>query len=282
MNKHCNYEIFQEYINEETQGLAIEHAAICEYCFSKIMHIDASLAMIRDNKNKSFPEDGKMEYIGALVDKYMGASSESRELLLNSFIKENNRAAVQLFLDLLYFKTKDNQTKTNTVPLHLKNFVMESMDKDVVKRKSALTEKIVLRIKNGIEIIGNHLEDLLVIEPTLSATPIRSGVNKSGELKSAGAIQFYINLNEDEKLVYNIVKDQSNSVMLTVKLQNFNTLPKFMNLMEHGKIISTFPLQKDYAYFQRVEPGDYEIQLKYTGNKTNHVNSVIPIQISDK
>jgi hypothetical protein len=67
-------------------------------------------------------------------------------------------------------------------------------------------------------------------------------------------------------LVYQVVKDGADTVMLTVKLQNYRPRPKFINLRRQGRLLQSMPLRDDFAWFSKLGVGKYEIELQNTGN----------------
>ena len=66
-----------------------------------------------------------------------------------------------------------------------------------------------------------------------------------------------------------MVKDGNETVMLTVKLQNYRPRPKFINLRRQGRLLQSIPLRDDFAWFSQLSVGQYEIELQNTGNMSS-------------
>jgi len=241
------------------------------------MQTEGAFSLMKTESPGESMEDEMLEQVSLIADEYMKGDSIVKEKILKTTQELNNPAYFKLFQDLVYMVSTYNVENNTPVPEHYANFAQANKTR-TEKPKEFLLDRIAVRIKEGVQVIGNHLDNVFTLTGEVELVPIRSNV--AGEQAPSDMMSFYVNIDEQKKIVYNIVKDHTNRVMLTIKLQNFTEIPNSMNLKENGKIISTYPMQKDYAYFSKVEAGSYQIELQYRGS--NSRTEIIPLDILDK
>jgi len=276
LNKlECEFPILEKILDPTTSKSAKDHALKCEHCQSVLMQTEGTFSLMKSQSAGESMSDDMLEEVSLIADEYMKGDAQTRQKILNNNL--NNPEYFKLFQDLIYMIRTYNTDQNVPVPSHFASFISENKAAKE-KPKEYLLDRIAVRIKDGIQVIGNHLDNVFTLTGEAELVPIRSTV--VNEQASNDMMCFYVNLEEHRKLVYNIMKDHTNRVMLTIKLQNFPEIPSSMNLKADGKIISTYPMKKDYAYFSKVEAGNYQIELQYRG--VNSKTEIIPLDIIDE
>ncbi|MES0490943.1 MAG: hypothetical protein ABUK01_13180 [Leptospirales bacterium] len=273
----CEFPILEKMLDQETNLFARQHAVECADCQSVLMQTEGGLSLMKTDLPDQTMQDEMLEKVSLIADEYIKGDENTKQKIMESNADLENPAYFKLFQDLIYMVGTYNSDQHVPVPAHFNDFAVANKAAKE-KPKEYLLDRIAVRIKEGVQVIGNHLDNVFTLTGEAELVPIRSNV--AGEQVSNDMLCFYVNLEDQKKIVYNIMKDHTNRVMLTVKLQNFPEKPNSMNLKENGKIISTYPMKKDYAYFSKVEAGQYQIELQYRG--VNSKTEIIPIDIIDK
>lgn len=178
-------------------------------------------------------------------------------------IKGSN-ADFGLFQDTLAFLFTWGDRPMIPTPAYLKQIVMNRIYATApVEEESS----IVIRLKDGLRLIAGHIQGLY----NLTNSDEMFAVRGTGETAAAtaggasGALQFMTTEPKQGDLIYQVVKDGNDTVMLTVKLQNYRPRPKFINLRRQGRLLQSLPLRDDFAWFSQLAVGKYEIELQNSG-----------------
>jgi hypothetical protein len=169
-----------------------------------------------------------------------------------------------LFQDTLAFLFTWGDRPMIPTPAYLKQIVMNRIYATApVEEESS----IVIRLKDGLRLIAGHIQGLY----NLTNSDEMFAVRGTGETATAtaggatGALQFMTTEPKQGDLIYQVVKDGNDTVMLTVKLQNYRPRPKFINLRRQGRLLQSLPLRDDFAWFSQLAVGKYEIELQNSG-----------------
>lgn len=177
-------------------------------------------------------------------------------------IKGSN-ADFGLFQDTLAFLFTWGDRPMIPTPTYLKQIVMNRI------YATATTEEestIVIRLKDGLKLIAGHIRDLYNLTNSDEMVAVRSAGEAAATAGGAtGALQFMTSEAKQGDLFYQVVKDGNDTVMLTVKLQNYRPRPKFINLRRQGRLLQSIPLRDDFAWFSQLAVGKYEIELQSGG-----------------
>jgi len=165
-----------------------------------------------------------------------------------------------LFQDTLAFLFTWGDRPMIPTPAYLKQIVMNRIYAAAPAEEEST---IVIRLKDGLRLIAGHIRDLYNLTNSDEMVAVRS----SGEVATAngsatGALQFMTSEAKQGDLFYQVVKDGNDTVMLTVKLQNYRPRPKFINLRRQGRLLQSIPLRDDFAWFSQLAIGKYEIELQ--------------------
>ena len=170
-----------------------------------------------------------------------------------------------LFQDTLAFLFTWGERPMVPTPVYLKQIVMNRIYADAPQEGEST---IVIRLRDGLRLIAGHIRDLYNITSPDDMVAVRSGADQALARVSnpTGALQFMTSEANQGDLVYQVVKDGADTVMLTVKLQNYRPRPKFINLRRQGRLLQSMPLRDDFAWFSQLAVGKYEIELQNAGN----------------
>lgn len=177
-------------------------------------------------------------------------------------IKTNN-ADFGLFQDTLAFLFTWGDRPLIPTPAYLKQIVMNRI---YASSPAEEESTIVIRLKDGLRLIAGHIHDLYNLTTTNEMVAVRSAGEAASAGGATGALQFMTSEPKQGDLLYQVVKDGNDTVMLTVKLQNYRPRPKFINLRRQGRLLQSIPLRDDFAWFSQLAVGKYEIELQNTGN----------------
>jgi len=168
-----------------------------------------------------------------------------------------------LFQDTLAFLFTWGDRPLIPTPQYLKQIVMNRIYAAAPQEKEST---IVIRLKDGLRLIAGHIQDLYNLTNPDEMVMVRGNTavaeNPAG---ATGALQFMTTEPKQGDLIYQVVKDGAETVMLTVKLQNYRPRPKFINLRRQGRLLQSLPLRDDFAWFSQLAVGKYEIELQNSG-----------------
>ncbi|HRP68290.1 MAG TPA: hypothetical protein PLY93_02040, partial [Turneriella sp.] len=112
----------------------------------------------------------------------------------------------------------------------------------------------------GLRLIAGHVRNLYDLANTDQMVAVRGAIDTA--VAPTGALQFMTTeANNSGELIYQVVKDGKDTVMLTVKLQNYRPRPQFINLRRDGRLLQSLPLHEDFAWFAQLTLGEYELEL---------------------
>lgn len=178
-----------------------------------------------------------------------------------------------LFQDVLSLLFAYNTRPLLKTPEYLKEIVMKRIYREIPAKSGE--NSIVIRIKEGLQLISGHLENVFLLPVHGEAVAVRSSL-LTDSTADHGVLQFFSQEPDIGQLIYQVVQDSSETVMLTVKLQNYRPRPKFINIRKSGRLMQSFPMLEDFAYFSQLTTGDYQIELK---NDAGVITRQVEIQI---
>ena len=258
MKNKCRYNIISEYIDSEKKDQALLHMKECMSCAEKIIAYEHVLHSYQKNAAifKSITEVDSVKAVKIAED--MNKKSLSAGALKELELVLQQEGMGEYLIQMNQFISSDHSYKNLSVPIYLKNIVNSYFETaKPVKKQGA----IMIYIGETMRLL-NSFADHLHLLPTDDMVPVRSsGVSES--MASPGLLQF-ISTSDDseEKILYQVVKDGENSAMLTIRLQNFKVMPKLLNVKRENRLLHSFPVKVDYAYFPKMEAGQYNIELK--------------------
>jgi len=169
-----------------------------------------------------------------------------------------------LFQDTLAFLFTWGDRPLIPTPAYLKQIVMNRIYAAAPVEEEST---IVIRLKDGLRLIAGHIRDLYNLSNSDEMVAVRSAgeTGFAANTPATGALQFMTTEPKQGDLFYQVVKDGADTVMLTVKLQNYRPRPKFINLRRQGRLLQSIPLRDDFAWFSQLSVGKYEIELQNAG-----------------
>lgn len=263
----CNYELIKYYLDDETRDEAIKHTSDCLECLDHLIKLETWLSHSKrhslDKLNTSgLDEQNIIELAEVIVD-----SGRKPEAVIDyessdwqKVLQSNN--ALQLLLNYVDILSAPPEEKVET-PEYLRHIVRERLKIEKVQHSD---ESIFIRMKNGLRLLGASAQNLLPLNENTLEPAFRSAV-LDRNTDSNKMLQFISN-DDQGSLLYQVVQDGESTVMLTVKLQNYKELPRFMNIKREGRLIQSFPVSEDFAFFPQVSPGAYEVELKGHSGQT--------------
>lgn len=178
-------------------------------------------------------------------------------------IKGSN-ADFGLFQDTLAFLFTWGDRPMIPTPAYLKQIVMNRIYATAPAEDES---SIVIRLKDGLRLIAGHIQGLYNLTNSDEMFAVRGNAEAAVTTPggATGALQFMTTEPKQGDLIYQVVKDGNDTVMLTVKLQNYRPRPKFINLRRQGRLLQSLPLRDDFAWFSQLAVGKYEIELQNSG-----------------
>jgi len=261
MKKKCDYNLIEEIVQGKNIDLLKQHVSECDQCSSRFIAFEALMKNAKEVKLQTVDEN----IIASIVDKFVAGEKVTKEDLGSLSLKD--------FIENIYV-IQDKQQNNRRVPEYLIDVVRRGMSSE--QNRSATIGEIVIKIKNGLHVIENHVKNLFVL-PGGEPIMVRSG-SVADHQKVDSSVHFYLELNNREKVIYHIVKDKSKGVMMTVQLDSFIVKPAYVNLKESGVLITSAPLKSDYVFFNKLEPGCYEVEIKYSDSRSGYL---FPITITE-
>lgn len=262
----CSYPVIEKYTQDKSRLEALHHAEECTECLEQVIRAEHILPLSRYNHQDACKIDENR--LAQLVDQYLDKKLSASKLTSEEMAQIG--AVSQIYRS---FHKKAPQA----TPSYLLNIAMSRLDaQEKEAQKTNIINNIVINIKEGVELINQSIDNLFLIPQSAEVVQVRSSsVTENDEKKNA--LNFYSEGEAGKKLLYYFVKENNESVMMTIKLQNYSKKPSSIAIKKEGQILNTYPVSKDYAYFSRLSAGDYEIELQYN-HGTRFIES-IPLKI---
>ena len=266
MSKECNYPFLLNYLSEEKQlaDEARKHGQECMICLESAIRLEMTMRLHKKSSilENSEPEALTNDRILAMAEEFSNAEPGD-----TSFLKDEkwqklwaSQSDFAIFKELLFSIESKNTSGNVKTPDYLKNIVADRLSSELRRSEKP---GVVIRMKEGLQLMGSYLENIFELPSQNDAFAVRSST-AMGALESpvSGILQFFSKEEQDKKILYQVVQDGESTVMLTVKLQDFNPLPRLMKIMKDDRIIYSFQVKEDFAYFPKLVAGDYVIELK--------------------
>jgi hypothetical protein len=257
--------------NKEKQQLAIEQASENLSALEMLVQFETMLALSKRHQAGAQPSGYQVPLhdVVEIAEKFFSVEDPraiEKELQTSRVWKtiKASPADFALFQDTLAFLFTWGEWPMVKTPAYLKQIVMNRIYAEAPQQGEST---IVIRLRDGLRLIAGHIRDLYTIINPDDMVAVRSGTDQaSAQANPTGALQFMTSEANQGDLVYQVVKDGADTVMLTVKLQNYRPRPKFINLRRQGRLLQSMPLRDDFAWFSKLGVGKYEIELQNTGN----------------
>lgn len=261
LDQHCDFPVLEKILEENSLNEAMEHLTHCDICLEQLYSFDSNMYLINRQDRQNEKADLDENKLAQLMDKML-----ENQMSKNGFAKEpanelaGNTFSMHTLIRLLSVITQHNKADLQNTPAYLKNLVMAKLDEKTVTPLN----KLIIKISDGLNVMGSYIENLFIIPESPEMIPVRSGNNNGN---SQGTLNFYLTGDDKEKINYHVVKDSNQSVMLTIKLENFKQSPGFIYLRQDQQLISSQPLKDNYVYFPRIQSGEYNLEIKFTSDK---------------
>jgi hypothetical protein len=262
------------YLSEKSRPAAIEQAGDNLSALEMLVQFETMVAVNRRQNIAPANQEFKLQIhqIVEMAEKFFSIDDPrmiEKELSGSKLWQsiKSSSADFGLFQDTLAFLFTWNDRPMIPTPHYLREIVMNRIYATAPQEAEST---IVIRLKDGLRLIAGHIRDLYNLSNTDDMVAVRS----SGELAAqttgvAGALQFMTSEPKQGDLFYQVVKDGKDTVMLTVKLQNYRPRPKFINLRRQGRLLQSIPLRDDFAWFSQLAIGQYEIELQNPGSASS-------------
>ncbi len=258
------------YLSDKRQAEAIQMAGENLSALEMLVQFETMVALNKrqgaqvDNDGFKLPIHEIVEMAEKFfsVDEPQAIEKQLRGNKVWQTIKSNN-ADFGLFQDTLAFLFTWGDRPLIPTPTYLKQIVMNRIYASAPAEEEST---IVIRLKDGLRLIAGHIRDLYNLTNSDEMVAVRSTGEAAAAGGATGALQFMTSEPKQGDLFYQVVKDGNDTVMLTVKLQNYRPRPKFINLRRQGRLLQSIPLRDDFAWFSQLAVGKYEIELQNSGN----------------
>ncbi|MCS6972310.1 MAG: hypothetical protein N2Z22_02575 [Turneriella sp.] len=261
-------QLLKLYLNEKTQKKALALAQKDLRLLEKLVQFETVLASSRRGVGSPAVDcQVPLHQVVGLAEKFFDTTDPyllEKELKASAAWQtiKNSPADFALFQDVLSFLFTLGERPVLPTPPYLKQIVL---DKIYAAVPQTAEPAIVIRLREGLRLIAGHLEGLFPIATADDMVPVRSAATVSAQ-QPTGVLQFLLKDAEQGKMIYQIVKDGKDTVMLTIKLQDYHPRPKFINLRRQGRLLQSLPLRDDFAWFPQLAAGKYELELQNGGN----------------
>lgn len=259
------------YLDEKKQKQALKMAADNISALEMLVQFETMVAMNKRLEIGTIPADYKLPVyqIVEIAEKFFHVEDPKlmESELKGSKIWQTIKASAAdfgLFQDTLAFLFTWGDRPMIPTPAYLKQIVMNRIYATAPVEEEST---IVIRLKDGLRLIAGHIRDLYNLSNTDEMVAVRSSGDGTiaANAPATGALQFMTTEPKQGDLFYQVVKDGTDTVMLTVKLQNYRPRPKFINLRRQGRLLQSIPLRDDFAWFSQLAVGKYEIELQNAG-----------------
>ena len=258
-------QLLRAYLDHDTQGDAVDLAQSDLTALELLIQFESMLALHHRNtleRSDALPASSVLDIITVAELFFHGSDLNEIEKVLKRDARwqkiQGNPADFALFQDALNFLTFWDLSPLIPTPEYLKKIVMSRLYSEIPRENE---NTIVVRLKEGLRLIAGHVKQLYELSNPDAMVAVRGDLNAT-QNSATGALQFMTQEKDHGELYYQIVKDGRESVMLTVKLQNYRPRPKFINLRKEGRLLQSVPLKEDFAWFSQLGIGDYEVELK--------------------
>lgn len=259
------------YLDEKKQKQALKMAADNLSALEMLVQFETMVAMNKRLEIGAVPADYKLPVyqIVEIAEKFFHVEDAKlmEAELKGSKIWQTIKASAAdfgLFQDTLAFLFTWGDRPMIPTPAYLKQIVMNRIYATAPAEEEST---IVIRLKDGLRLIAGHIRDLYNLSNSDEMVAVRSSGDGAiaANAPATGALQFMTTEPKQGDLFYQVVKDGNDTVMLTVKLQNYRPRPKFINLRRQGRLLQSIPLRDDFAWFSQLAVGKYEIELQNAG-----------------
>jgi len=265
--------LLQLYLDDKRQRQALKMAAENISALEMLVQFETMVALNRRQASIQEKDTATLalHQIVEMAEKFFHIDDPramEKELAGNKVWRQIKASSADfaLFQDTLAFLFTWGDRPLIPTPAYLKQIVMNRIYAEAPRESESA---IVIRLKDGLRLIAGHIRDLYNISLGDEMVAVRSTGETATSTGATGVLQFMTSEAKQGDLIYQVVKDGSNTVMLTVKLQNYRPRPKFINLRRQGRLLQSIPLRDDFAWFSQLAVGKYEIELQ--GSSTaNH------------
>jgi len=258
------------YLNDKKQHEAMKMASENLSALEMLVQFETMVAVNKRQGATAESNDFKLpiHQIVEIAEKFFSVDDPRaiEKELSNSKIWQTikgNNADFGLFQDTLAFLFTWGDRPMIPTPAYLKQIVMNRIYASAPVEEEST---IVIRLKDGLRLIAGHIRDLYNLTNNDEMVAVRGNDTATAARGATGALQFMTSEEKQGDLFYQVVKDGNDTVMLTVKLQNYRPRPKFINLRRQGRLLQSLPLRDDFAWFSQLAVGKYEIELQNGGS----------------
>jgi hypothetical protein len=260
------------YLDEDKQPQAIQQAAENLSALEMLVQFETMVAINKRHQAAAQPAGYRVDLndVVEIAEKFFSVEDPraiEKDLQASRIWNaiKASPADFALFQDTLAFLFTWGERPMVPTPVYLKQIVMNRIYAEAPQDGEST---IVIRLRDGLRLIAGHIRDLYNITNPDDMVAVRSGSDQTTAQAGnpTGALQFMTSEANQGDLVYQVVKDGADTVMLTVKLQNYRPRPKFINLRRQGRLLQSMPLRDDFAWFSQLAVGKYEIELQNAGN----------------
>ena len=271
---NCSYTVLKKYLSDRSRPEALKHAADCLDCMEKLVATETWLATrVQENALLTGTSQIQSGVLLSTVDRYLTARQKGK---LETFLAQDknylrvssDETAYKEFQQLLM--AYDSPSTVKPTPLYLKKIIQNRLA--VKSSEVAETSGLVILLKDGIRLLSGAMEGLFVMPDTGQAIATRS-TSTLQQNNDSGALQFMLSGSDSGQIQYQVVQDSEDTEMLTIHLENFTVLPKFVNLKKEGRLLHSFSMKNNVAYFPQLGEGSYCVELKdYAGRITRRMD----------
>lgn len=260
------------YLDEDKQPQAIKQASENLSALEMLVQFETMVAVSKRHQATTQPASFQvaLHEVVAIAEKFFSVEDPramEKDLQASRIWNaiKASPADFALFQDTLAFLFTWGERPMLPTPAYLKQIVMNRIYAEAPQDGEST---IVIRLRDGLRLIAGHIRDLYNITNPDDMVAVRSGSDQASAHAGnpTGALQFMTSEANQGDLVYQVVKDGADTVMLTVKLQNYRPRPKFINLRRQGRLLQSMPLRDDFAWFSQLAVGKYEIELQNAGS----------------
>ncbi|MDH5717068.1 MAG: hypothetical protein OEZ22_05465 [Spirochaetia bacterium] len=264
INQKCDFPVIKAYLSGKDKSKALNHIGECVLCLEKITHLQNALKekkinnILNTSEKQSLPD----EKIYALAEAFHeDLNSVSKKYSKESDILWQDNISLELFQIFLTILNPKFEEKQKKVPEYLKQIIANRLENESKESSKKTSDKFIIKIKDGLQLISGMAENLFLLPERADAASFRSAAHAEQE-NYPTSLNFFTKDENNEILLYQAVQDGPGTVMLTIKLQNFAKIPKIINLKKENRILHSYALKEEHAFFPHIIPGDYEVELK--------------------
>jgi len=264
-HNQCKYSLFENYFNDEEKHRleALKHAEECPPCRDKMIVLEEVFSPRRNIIDSPYTVFQDENLLAEIADKLI--ASENQTLLEQLLAKKDSEDNISNHLaSLVSTVSHHDESDYLQVPEYLGK-IIENRTQEM---KEDTNHPVVLKIKDGLTLLSKSLSGIFDLSTSADTVNVRSTAPALKNENGKGVVQFFqLGPNKQENIVYHVAQDSSETVLITIKFEMFNTSPIAVNLKEKGRIVSSYKVAENYAYFAKVKPGQYDIEMKFTENK---------------